>query len=131
VHRAPGQRNRLRDGAVLANKKRVIKMLLIVVTLFTLSWLPYQTYFMAALMTPSINQFKYINLLFLLSHWLAMSNSCVNPFIYSIYSSKFRTEFKQRLSLRRRRVRVEAEDRELRAMLTLTTQLSSPDTIVV
>ena len=31
---------------------------------------------------------------------------------------------------RRRRVRVEAEDRELRAMLTLTTQLSSPDTIV-
>ena len=52
---------------------------------------------------PSINQFKYINLLFLLSHWwvhtsqswenifkelflrLAMSNSCVNPFIYSIY----------------------------------------------
>ena len=41
-HRAPGQRNRVRDGAVLANKKRVIKMLLIVVILFTLSWLPYQ-----------------------------------------------------------------------------------------
>ena len=40
--RAPGQRNRVRDGAVLANKKRVIKMLLIVVILFTLSWLPYQ-----------------------------------------------------------------------------------------
>ena len=31
---------------------------------------------------------------------------------------------------RRRRVRVEAEDRELRAILTLTTQLSSPETIV-
>ena len=31
---------------------------------------------------------------------------------------------------RRRRVRIEAEDRELRAMLTLTTQLSSPETIV-
>ena len=40
--RAPGQRNRVRDGAVLANKKRVIKMLLVVVLMFCLSWLPYQ-----------------------------------------------------------------------------------------
>ena len=128
LHRTPGQRNRVRDGAVLANKKRVIKMLVIVVLLFSLSWLPYQvhlfritlikllvfsscfvlytifvslclktnsmimpsslfhscfscialsslflqTYFMAALMMPSINQFKYINLLFLLSHWFVI-----------------------------------------------------------
>ena len=53
-----------------------------------------------ALLLPSINQFHYVNLCFLLSHWLAMSSSCVNPFIYSIYSTKFRTEFKHRLSLR-------------------------------
>ena len=44
LHRTPGQRNRVRDGAVLANKKRVIKMLVIVVLLFSLSWLPYQVH---------------------------------------------------------------------------------------
>jgi hypothetical protein len=31
-------------------------------------------------------RFEYINILFFLFHWLAMSNSCYNPFIYGIYS---------------------------------------------
>ena len=55
---------------------------------------------MQVFLLPSINQFHYINLLFLVAHWLAMSSSCVNPFVYSIYSTKFRTEFKHRLTLR-------------------------------
>ena len=42
LSRAPGQQNRLRDSAVLANKKRVIKMLMVVVITFCLLWLPYQ-----------------------------------------------------------------------------------------
>ena len=70
--RAPGQRNRLRDGAVLANKKRVIvwtqtikvhlkkvtqviKMLVIVVLLFSLSWLPYQVPFGSSLSCHSLS----------------------------------------------------------------------------
>ena len=32
------------------------------------------------------------------SHVLAMSNSCVNPFIYGIYNEKFQLEFRRKLS---------------------------------
>ena len=31
-------------------------------------------------------RWKYINIMFFVFHWLAMSNSCYNPFIYGIYS---------------------------------------------
>ena len=79
----PGQGGKAQDQAILANKKRVIMMLVTVVIIFCLCWLPYQIYFIVLLCQPSINQFKYINLIFLMSHWLAMSNSCYNPFIYS------------------------------------------------
>ena len=33
-----------------------------------------------------LSRYHYINILFFISHWLAMSNSCYNPFIYAIYS---------------------------------------------
>lgn len=44
----------------------------------------------ASAVTPPSNQasffssfsFKFINIVWFCSHWLAMSNSCVNPFIY-------------------------------------------------
>ena len=81
-------------------------MLVTVVIIFSLCWLPYQVscqavktdhippdiqvYFLASMSHPIINQFKYINLIFLISHWLAMSNSCCNPFIYCICSPTFR-----------------------------------------
>ena len=156
LHRTPGQRNRVRDGAVLANKKRVIKMLVIVVLLFSLSWLPYQVHlfritlikllvfsscfvlytifvslclktnpmimpsslFHSCFSCIALSSLFFADLLHgglddafhqpvqvhqpalsplpLVCHWnsglnislkyrLAMSNSCVNPFIYSIY----------------------------------------------
>ena len=69
-------------------------MLVTVVIIFSLCWLPYHVYFLASMSQPSVNQFKYINLIFLISHWLAMSNSCCNPFIYCICSPTFRWEKK-------------------------------------
>ena len=30
--------------------------------------------------------YRYINIIFFCCHWLAMSNSCYNPFIYGIFS---------------------------------------------
>ena len=32
------------------------------------------------------SRYEYINVVYICSHWLAMSNSCYNPFIYGIYS---------------------------------------------
>lgn len=53
-----------------------------VVILFGVCWLPLQTYYVTSVVFEEINSFKYINIVWFFSHWLAMSNSCVNPFIY-------------------------------------------------
>ncbi|XP_025209094.1 tachykinin-like peptides receptor 99D [Melanaphis sacchari] len=94
---APGNAQSQRDLNLMRNKKRVIKMLIIVVALFTLCWLPLQTYNILQHIFPQINEYPYINIIWFCFDWFAMSNSCYNPFIYSIYNEKFKQEFKMRL----------------------------------
>ncbi|KAG8183776.1 hypothetical protein JTE90_001672 [Oedothorax gibbosus] len=62
-------------------------MLSIVVALFAVCWLPFQTYNVLQQLVPKINEYKYINVIWFCAHWLAMSNSCYNPFIYAIYNA--------------------------------------------
>ncbi|XP_076373179.1 tachykinin-like peptides receptor 99D [Tachypleus tridentatus] len=102
----PGNAEGTRDAGILRNKRKVIKMLFIVVTLFALCWLPFQTYNLLQDIFPQINNYKYINVIWFCCHWLAMSNSCYNPFIYAIYNERFKREFRHkfhRSSHRRRR----------------------------
>lgn len=63
-----------------------------------LSNLFWQVYLVASIIHPSINTWKYVNIMFFFFHWLAMSSSCYNPFIYGIYSEKFKREFRMRLT---------------------------------
>ncbi|GLH03054.1 Tachykinin-like peptides receptor 99D [Gryllus bimaculatus] len=85
--RAPGNAQGSRDAALMRNKKRVIKMLVIVVAMFAFCWLPLQTYNVLQNVLPSINEYRYINIIWFCCDWLAMSNSCCNPFIYGIYNT--------------------------------------------
>ncbi|XP_052752935.1 RYamide receptor-like isoform X2 [Galleria mellonella] len=96
--RAPGNALETRDANHMKNKKKVIKMLVLVVALFALCWLPLQSYMLLQSFFPSINEYRYINVIFFCFDWLAMSNSCYNPFIYAIYNEKFKKEFKQRFT---------------------------------
>ncbi|XP_049794579.1 neuromedin-K receptor-like [Schistocerca nitens] len=84
--RAPGNAQDTRDAALVRNKKKVIKMLVIVVALFALCWLPLQTYNLLQDIYPQINGYHYINIIWFCCDWLAMSNSCYNPFVYGIYN---------------------------------------------
>lgn len=85
------QRGRARNN----NRKKVVKMLIIVVCLFAFCWLPLQIYsILFALYDDDINEFKHINIIWLCSNWLAMSNACYNPFIYGLLNEKFKKEFK-------------------------------------
>ncbi|XP_049271740.1 RYamide receptor isoform X2 [Rhipicephalus sanguineus] len=84
--KSPGNAQGARDAGILKNKKKVIKMLFVIVALFAFCWLPYQLYNVLREVFPKIDKYKYINIIWFCTHWLAMSNSCYNPFIYAIYN---------------------------------------------
>lgn len=86
-----------REGRpLISNKKiKVIKMLSVVALLFTLSWLPLWTLMLLTdygglgeeeLELLSGNVFPF-------AHWLAFSNSSVNPIIYGYYNENFKRGF--------------------------------------
>lgn len=61
-------------------------MLIIVVVIFGLCWLPLQLYNILYVTIPEINDYHFISIVWFCCDWLAMSNSCYNPFIYGIYN---------------------------------------------
>lgn len=75
---------------------RVIKMLAVVTLLFMLSWLPLWTSLLLA--DYALPQGEKLDLLtgyvFPFSHWLAFSNSSVNPIIYGYFNENFKKGFK-------------------------------------
>ncbi|KAJ6643588.1 RYamide receptor [Pseudolycoriella hygida] len=97
--KTPGNAQNARDVSLLRNKKRVIKMLIIVVLLFGICWCPLQVYNILQVTWDSVNEYKYINIVWFCSDWLAMSNSCYNPFIYGIYNDRFKREFQRRFPI--------------------------------
>ncbi|CAF3881094.1 unnamed protein product [Rotaria sp. Silwood1] len=80
---------------ITRNKRKVLKMLFVVVALFLICWFPLQLYNFLNLYKPEINDFKHIVVLWLCANWLAMSNSCHNPFIYGFCSARFNIEFRK------------------------------------
>ncbi|XP_064620038.1 neuropeptide Y receptor type 2-like isoform X1 [Lineus longissimus] len=93
--KSPGFAVDSRDRIINRNKRKVIKMLIVVVALFALCWLPLQAYHLLAEIDERVNQYKYINIIWFCSNWLAMSNSCYNPFIYGLLSEKYKRAFRQ------------------------------------
>uniref|UniRef100_A0A671Y9E3 Neuropeptide FF receptor 1 n=1 Tax=Sparus aurata TaxID=8175 RepID=A0A671Y9E3_SPAAU len=76
-------------------KIRVIKMLIVVALLFILSWLPLWTLMMmtdyAGLDRDQLDLLT--SYIFPFAHWLAFSNSSVNPIIYGYYNENFKRGF--------------------------------------
>ncbi|XP_076072407.1 substance-P receptor-like [Mytilus galloprovincialis] len=88
-----------RGRARNTNRKKVVKMLIIVVCLFAFCWLPVQIYnLLLVVYKDKVNKFEYIKIIWLCSNWLAMSNACYNPFIYGLLNEKFKKEFKNLLT---------------------------------
>ena len=63
-------------------------MMVAVVVIFGLCWLPYHTYFIVVQMHESIRHTPYIQQIYLLIYWLAMSNSLYNPIIYCLMNAR-------------------------------------------
>lgn len=86
-----------RGGQPMISQKKikVIKMLILVALLFMLSWLPLWTVSMMADYTGLDNdQLDLLtSYIFPFAHWLAFSNSSVNPIIYGYYNENFKRGF--------------------------------------
>ncbi|XP_043938193.1 neuropeptide FF receptor 1-like [Protopterus annectens] len=94
--------NQDRRAPISKKKSRAIKMLIIVALLFMLSWLPLWTLMLlvdyASLDDDSLNLLT--GYLFPFAHWLAFSNSTVNPIIYGYFNENFRRGFQAAFSFR-------------------------------
>jgi len=65
-----------------AARRRVVRMFLVVVSIFAVCWLPYHGYFIYAYHFREIAASSYVQHLYLAFYWLAMSNAMVNPLVY-------------------------------------------------
>ncbi|XP_021357145.1 prolactin-releasing peptide receptor-like [Mizuhopecten yessoensis] len=94
----PGNRDQMRDMLQLRSKIKVLKMLILVVLMFGICWLPLHVFIMVVNFNPEILRYKsadeehfYLGM-YLAIHWLAMSNSFANPFIYGFFNESFRAD---------------------------------------
>ncbi|KAL4239567.1 hypothetical protein ACF0H5_000379 [Mactra antiquata] len=90
----PGNADEFRDRAQLKNKVKIVKMLVTIVVLFVLCWLPLHTFFLVLNFTEQLDHDS-LTLPYFVCHWIAMSNSFVNPIVYGTLNESFRDDLKQ------------------------------------
>ncbi|NXK63646.1 NPFF2 protein, partial [Sylvietta virens] len=90
-----GKRSQEQQHSVWKRKQKVIKMLIVVTLLFTLSWLPLWTLMLLSdYASLSDLQLQLINIyIYPFAHWLAFFNSSINPIIYGFCNKNFRQGF--------------------------------------
>ncbi|KAH9492670.1 putative G-protein coupled receptor 83 [Bulinus truncatus] len=93
-------------GAVTANqqlsqaraKRKSIKLLIAVVVVFAICWLPLNMYHLLTDLHPQPETFQYNTMAFFTCHWIAISSTCYNPFVYCWLNEHFREGVKSRFS---------------------------------
>ncbi|NXQ83634.1 GPR19 protein, partial [Nyctibius grandis] len=73
-------------------KVKTIKMLLVLNSLFLLSWLPFHV---VQLWHPQESDYRKSSLVFLAITWISFSSSASKPALYSVYNASFRREMKE------------------------------------
>ncbi|CAD7093690.1 unnamed protein product [Hermetia illucens] len=66
----------------MKSKKKVVRMFIVIVSIFAICWLPYHMFFIYAYHNNKVTSAKYVQHMYLGFYWLAMSNAMVNPIIY-------------------------------------------------
>ncbi|KAK9874696.1 hypothetical protein WA026_005516 [Henosepilachna vigintioctopunctata] len=93
-HRIPGEAENSRDRRIARSKRKMVKMMVTVVCVFTMCWLPYN---IIIIFEESINT-DVLEVLYFPFHGLAMSHACYNPIIYCYMNSRFREGLNQILA---------------------------------
>lgn len=89
----PGSKTAKKEEADRDRKKRTNRMLISMVAVFGVSWLPMNAVNIFNDYYETKNEFY--TLLFFVTHCIAMSSTCYNPFLYAWLNENFRKEFKQ------------------------------------
>ncbi|XP_070063033.1 RYamide receptor isoform X1 [Drosophila virilis] len=92
--RPPGEAENSRDQRMARSKRKMIKMMLTVVIVFTSCWLPFNI-LQLMLNDEEFANWKPLPYVWFAFHWLAMSHSCYNPIIYCYMNARFRGGFLQ------------------------------------
>ncbi|CAG7828595.1 unnamed protein product [Allacma fusca] len=93
--RAPGEAEDGRDRRLAKSKRKMIKMMLTVVIVYTISWLPFNVIMVFSdVHGNSFWEYKPLKYIFTVTHWLAMSHTVWNPVIYCWMNSRFRVGFR-------------------------------------
>ena len=74
-------------------RKSVIRMLVVVVVLFTVCWLPYHIISLYQNFKGPGHDSNWFFQLLMFSLWLMFANSCCNPVVYAVLNRNYRREF--------------------------------------
>ncbi|XP_033949526.1 G-protein coupled receptor 83-like [Pseudochaenichthys georgianus] len=112
-HNAIGDTTTAQHAAQKRKRRRTLAMLLLVVGMFAVCWFPLNCY-VVLLSSQAIHS---SNALYFCFHWLAMSSTCYNPFIYCCLNPTFRQELRLLFAMcRRKRRAVVGLEPELRTV---------------
>lgn len=89
-HNAIGDTTTAQHAAQRKKRRRTLTMLLLVVGVFAVCWFPLNCYVVLL----SSHAIPSSNALYFCFHWLAMSSTCYNPFIYCCLNPAFRQELR-------------------------------------
>ncbi|XP_026496949.1 RYamide receptor-like [Vanessa tameamea] len=96
--RPPGEAESVRDMRIQHSKRKMVKMMITVVVVFTVCWLPLNIFIL--LWTAHEDDEEWgrwpgMPYVWFISHCLAMSHSCYNPIIYCYMNVRYRSGFVQ------------------------------------
>ncbi|XP_012537355.1 prolactin-releasing peptide receptor [Monomorium pharaonis] len=92
----PGSKSSKREEEDRERKRRTNRMLIAMVSVFGVCWLPLNiALIIADFYTDVYYVWPYFRFYFFISHCIAMSSTCYNPFLYAWLNDNFRKEFKQ------------------------------------
>lgn len=93
VRAKPGSKSSKKEEADRERKRRTNRMLIAMVTIFGVSWLPMNVVHLVGDYYAPASTWSYYNLCFFITHVVAMSSTCYNPFLYAWLNENFRKEF--------------------------------------